>query len=395
VTGGFGPPTFVFGADVYTDLPDYETIFRNVVLADQTSADLASGAEDASGSAKLTRQGQQLMAVQLVVREQDAPPGGAAHLLSFGATLSGTWDSGYLLRSLEEVRGVDFMVTSEAAGGGRVAVTFSFLGLPVGHALMLARYAKLLYRTEGTLSLRDAEDGEELLLGDLPLEVPPSVAQENDDRVAALEALSELEDHIGEQLTLPAEPDEANLRDIAVLVAAVRSGSAVLPVVGFDVSVPAGTVREWLPLFDEQGELRLSWGAEGQAAPIDVLGPEIFLGPCRYYVQGARLVNDKSELVAWLRRNPAPDEALTLSWKPLEDSLVLMQYLDWPKPSLTWVGRNIVAFEEANDVDSETFERAYRSGAPWTLEVDRADIWMTLIDSRKALLDSARPESRA
>lgn len=392
---GFGPPTFEFGADEFWDLEDYAAIFRNVVLDDGLASGFVSGAEDGFGNSVRSHQDEQLMAVGLVVREKGARGETSAHVLSFGAVLSGTWNSGFLLRSLDEVEGLDFAVTSGGTGGGRVSMTFSFLGLPVGQALVLARFAKLLHRTEGTLSLRDAADGDELLLGELPLDVPPSVAEENDDRLAVLEALMELEGHVGERLTIPASPDADALRAIAGLAAAVRSGSVVLPVASFDVPVPASTVREWLQLFDAQGHLELAWGADGQAGPIDVLGPEIHLGPCRYYVQGARLVNDRSELETWLSGSPKPGATISLSWKPLEGTLVVMQYLDWPKPSPRWVEANLRAFEDANDAESAVFEQAYRNGEAWAREVDRADIWMTLIDSRRALLDSSRPESRA
>ncbi|MDP9475528.1 MAG: hypothetical protein M3R38_07525, partial [Actinomycetota bacterium] len=209
-------------------------------------------------------------------------------------------------------------MTSGPEGEGRMNVSFSFLGLPVDSALALARFARALYWTDGTLSLRDTEDGEELLIGDLPIDVPASVAEENDDRLSALEALGELEDFVGKRLTIPAKSDKAALRDVSVLVDVVRSGTAVLPVASFDVPVPPSTVRELLDRFDERGELELAWGVEGQAGPIDVLGPEIFLGPCRYIVQGIRLLNSRTELEAWLSQNPQPGDDITLSWKPME-----------------------------------------------------------------------------
>lgn len=389
-TEGFGPPRFEFDPNAPGFQSDYESLFHALDMEDTLDWGPARYGPDAN-EVLLTGTDRQ-MVLQLIVREKGAPRDRAAHELSFEATLRYDEGSGYELKTPEGTEAVKLTATSGAGLGGRLDLSFSFAGLPVASALSLARFAKALYRTEGTLYLRDAGDGEELTVGDLPTNVPASVAEENDDRLSALEALSELEGLVGERLTIP--PSGSNrdaLRAVSALVDAVRSGTAVLPVAGFDVPVPAATVREFLGRFDERGELELAWGAEGQAGPIDVLGPEIFLGPCRYVVQGARLVNAKAELEAWLSRDPRPGDAMTLSWQPLEGYPVLMQYLDWPKPSRAWVQVNIEAFEEANGVDSAAFERAYRGDEAWTDKVDRADIWMTLIDSRRAMLEP--PES--
>lgn len=391
-TEGIGPPRFEFDTDEPEGLYDYASMFRRLNVGDALESGLASAAEDGSDDGEPSPGGVRPKVVQLIVRERGAPSGRTAHELSLEVTLRNSAQTGHEPRTPEDAEGIDLKVTSGPEGEGRMNVSFSFSGLPVDSALELARFARALYRTHGTLSLRDTEDGEESSIGDLPVDVPASVAEENDDRLSALEALVELEDFVGERLTIPANSDKVALRDVSVLVDVVRSGTAVLPVAGFDVPVPPSTVREFLGRFDERGELVLALGAEGQAGPIDVLGPEIFLGPCRYIVQGARLVNSRAELEVWLSQNPRPGDAITLSWKPLEGYPVFMQYLDWPKPSRGWVEANISAFEEANGVDSADFERAYRSGEAWTNEVDRADIWLTLIDSRQALLGSPDPE---
>jgi hypothetical protein len=292
----------------------------------------------------------------------------------------------FRLRTPDGTQGIRFVLNASPNGQATLNLDVRYAGLSVDRALSYARFLSALCWEEGTLYLTRLEPEEEKFeLLELPLPLEPVGKSEVEDRLRLLEALDEISRATGAEIVYPAEVDDEDLREVNHVLKAIRSGWVAQRVSDFATPLTPEGVKNLLELVDQEKEVSRAFYQENGFEIRRVLNAQAALGPSRWYISGARLQTTRAEMEEWLASKPHQGDSFEARWVPVDDVLAHFFYPEWPKPSLDVIRRNLEAFEEEYDMDSDEFRQAWEAGEPRARNIEEGDIWLSLLDAWEAL----------
>lgn len=269
---------------------------------------------------------------------------------------------------------------------------------PLPDALASARFFEVLSMTPGVLSFEahgvvgEAELAPPRIeVADLPLSVPDAWIEDHRNRIRLLEGLFDIWRNTGVEIRYPENTDdEEGLRNYNFVQGAVRGGWVALTVSSLDLHVPEAHARSLLEELQTSSQVSRAFYLEVPNESYLVFGKEVDLGPSDRYLAAARLATTREEIEEQLSATGNSVGAVSLTWEPIDGAPVHVLFDQWPTGSSpNAIRQELREYEAIYGVRSQHFKQAWERREPWTLEVQDASRWFSLIEADEELAEES------
>lgn len=293
----------------------------------------------------------------------------------------------YDLETPGTVRGLKLAMRVSASGQGNLQLQTDYTGLDVDRILSYARFVDALRAQHGsfTVSAYAGPVPLHLVTIKLPLPFEESDRERSRQELRFWEAVHEISRTTGTKLVCPPEITEEDLRNINVVLGAVRNGWVVERVKDFTIPPTEETAENFVRLVEQEGDVLGALVLDSEHESYKIFGVEIDLGRCIRHIARVKLRTPLGEIQDWLALDPAQRGTLHTSWEPVDEAPLNMLFPEWPKPSLHRVREDLGAFEDEYGMDTAEFRRAWEDEEPEVRAVEDGDIWLTLSDLERTL----------
>lgn len=239
----------------------------------------------------------------------------------------------YYLETPRTVPGIWLAMRISAAGQGTLQLKTDYTGLDVARVISYARFVAALKRTEGrfTVSVYVKGTPRHLVTIQLPLPFEDSDRESTRQELRFWQAVQEVSETTGTKLVCPPEITDADLRNLNVVLGAVRNGWVVERVKSFTIPPTEETARNFLRIVEEEGTILKSLVMRTEHEIYKIFSAEIDLGTCIRHVAKARLLTPLDEIREWLASDSTKRGTLTTKWEPVDGTPMIVLFFEWPK----------------------------------------------------------------
>jgi hypothetical protein len=293
----------------------------------------------------------------------------------------------YDLETPGTVPGIKLALRVSTNKRGALQLQTNYIGLDVDRILSYARFAYALRREQGIFVVSAYVGPTPLRLATIELPLPFEEADRTRVRqeLRFWEAVHEISRETGVKLVCPPEITEDDLRNINVVLSAVRSGWVVERIKDFTIPPTEEMAENLVRVVEQEGDVLRSLALVTENETFDILGVGIDLGKCIRHIAKARLVTPLEEIRQWIASDPERREPLITRWDPVDGVPLHVLFPEWPKPSVERVREDLAAFQDEYGMDTDEFRRAWEAGDPKARAVEDGDIWLTLSNIERAL----------
>jgi uncharacterized protein (DUF433 family) len=241
----------------------------------------------------------------------------------------------YYLETPGTVRGIKLAMRVSATGQGNLQLQTDYTGLETGRILSYARFANALRREEGkfTVSAYVGPIPRHLVTIELPLPFTEADRERSRQELRFWEAVHELSKATATKLVCPPEITEEDLRNINVVLVAVRKGWVVERVKDFTIPPAQETAENLVRIVEQEGTVFRALALVTEHESYKVFGAEIDLGTCIRHVAKAQLLTPLNQIHDWIASDPTQRGPLKTKWEPVDGSPLILLFPEWPKPT--------------------------------------------------------------
>jgi len=163
-----------------------------------------------------------------------------------------------------------------------------------------------------------------------------------------------------------------------------------LTVSSLDLHVPEAQARSLLEELQTSSQVSRAFYLEVPNESYLVFGKEVDLGPSDRYLAAARLATTREEIEEQLSATGNSVGAVSLTWEPIDGAPVHVFFDQWPTGSSPdAIRQELREYEAIYGVRSQHFKQAWERREPWTLEVQDASRWFSLIEADEELAEES------
>lgn len=293
----------------------------------------------------------------------------------------------YELETPGTVRGLKLAMRVSATGQGNLQLQTDYTGLDIGRALSYAQFVDALKREDGRFTVSAYVKGTPLHLVtiELPLPFEEYDKERSRQELRFWKAVHEVSRDTGKKLVCPPEITEEDLRNLNVVLGAVRRGWVVERLKDFTIPPTQETAENFIRIVEQEGGVFKALALVTEHETYKIFGVGIDLGRCIRHIAKARLLTPLDEIRGWLASEPEQRGPFHTRWEPVDGAPLHMLFPEWPKPSLDRVRDDLKAFENEYGIDTAEFRRAWEDEEPEVRDIEDGDIWLTLSDIERNL----------
>src|SRR5215210_2045947 len=257
----------------------------------------------------------------------------------------------YYLETPGTVRGIKLAMHVSVTDRGNLQLQTNYVGLETGRILSYARFADALRREEGRFAV-SAYVGpvpRHLVTIELPLSFTDADRERSRQELRFWEAVHEVSKATATKLVCPHEITEEDLRNINVVLAAVRKGWVVERVKDFTIPPTQETAENLVRIVEKEGSVFRSLALVTEHESYGIFGSEIDLGMCIRHFAKARLLTPLGQIRDWIASDPARRGPMRTKWEPVDGSPLILLFPEWPKPTPGMVRLDPEASENESD----------------------------------------------
>lgn len=293
----------------------------------------------------------------------------------------------YELETPGTVRGLKLAMRVSATGQGNLQLQTDYTGMEIGRALSYARFFDALKREDGRFTVSAYVSGAPLHLVtiELPLPFEESDRERSRQELRFWEAVHEVSRETGKKLICPSEITEDDLRNLNVILGAVRRGWVVERIKDFTIPSTQRTAENFVRVVEQEGDVLRALAFVTEHETYEIFGVGIDLGRCIRHIAKARLLTPLDEIRGWIASDPDWRGPLNTGWEPVDGAPLHVLFPEWPKPSLDRVRNDLKAFEDEYGMDTGEFRRAWEAEESGARTIEDGDIWLTLSNIERTL----------
>lgn len=293
----------------------------------------------------------------------------------------------YDIKTPGTVRGLKLAMRVSASGQGSLQLQTDYTGLEVGRALSYARFVDALKREAGKFTVSAYVDGKPLPLVtiNLPLPFEASDRERSCQELQFWDAVYEVSKKTGTKLVCPAEITDADLKNLNVVLGAVRNGWITEQVKDFTIPPTEETAENLLRVVEQEGGMLRALALVTEHELYEIFGVGIDLGQCIRHIAKARLLTPLDDIRKWIESDTGQREPLVTRWEPVDRTPLHILFPEWPKPSLDELRKDLKSFENEYRMDTDEFRKAWEAEESRARAVEDGDIWLTLAEIEQNL----------
>lgn len=244
----------------------------------------------------------------------------------------------YDLETPGTVRGFRLAMRVSVTGQGNLELQTDYTGLDVGRVLSYARFVDALKRKDGRFTVSAYVDGtpRHLVSVNLPLPFEETDRERSQQELRFWEAVHEASRQTDMKLVCPAEITEVDLRNLNVVLGAVRNGWVVERVKDFTIPPTEETAENFLQVVEQEGNVLRALALVTEHETYEIFGVGIDLGSCIRHIAKARLLTPLDDIRGWISADPVQREPLVTRWEPVDaapDARNGYSSASWRRPS--------------------------------------------------------------
>lgn len=293
----------------------------------------------------------------------------------------------YDIKTPGTVRGLKLAMRVSASGQGSLQLQTDYTGLEVGRAQSYARFVDALKREAGKFTVSAYVDGKprHLVTINLPLPFEASDRERSRQELRFWEAVYEISRQTDTKLVCPAEITDVDLKNLNVVLGAVRNGWIAEQVKDFTIPPTEETAENLLRVVEQEGGMLRALALVTEHETYEIFGVGIDLGQCIRHIAKARLLTPLDDIRRWIESDAGQREPLVTRWEPVDRTPLHILFPEWPKPSSDELRKDLESFENEYRMDTDEFRRAWEAEESEARAIEDGDIWFTLSDIERNL----------